>query len=177
MFDILDLLSTTKDFPITAPDRDPTGLLKSLNGVIAKSAAAGVTLAPAATALLQIGDQLTQQDGGTGGEKKKGKTKKINKSNLSDEIIKAFYFNVALLFRLYIEEQRNNGRLTTIRTTTYSEVNGLTGILVVNFMDRFGVKYTYDSETQKVLTSAFKRVKGLIEVIKPDGTTVYLFGR
>lgn len=177
MFDTLDLLSTTKGFPTNAPDRDPAGLLQSLNGIIASSAATGVTLAPAATTLLQIGEQLAQQDGEASGEKKNGKKKKINKSNLPDKMIKAFYFNVVLLFRIFVEEQRQKGRIRTVRAKEYAEINGLTGILVVNFMDQFGVRYTFNSEDQRVRTNGPRRVKGLIEVIKPDGTMVYIFGR
>lgn len=181
MFDTLDLFSTTKDLPTMAPGSDADGLLQAFNGVIASSAATGVTLAPAAAALLHIGDQLTRQDAETGGGKKsgkkKGKTKTINKSNLPDKTIRGFYFNVALLFRLTVEQRRRKGRLRSIRTTAYQEIVGLTGISGVNFEDTMGVKYTYNSENDRVLRSDFRRVKGLIEVIKPDGTRVYLFGR
>ena len=180
MFDTLDLLSTTKDFSGNPRGGDPDGLLRSFNGVIASSAASGVTLAPAAVALLQIGEQLTQQDGETSGGKKKGNKKqkaKNNKSNLADDVIKGFYFNLVLLFRLFIEEQRKNGRVRTIRAKQYFEVYGLTGILVVNFMDQAGTRYTYNSENQRILTTGLNRIRGLVEVVKPDGTVVYLFGR
>ena len=94
--------------------------LKSINGI------------GGATVNLHIGDQLTRQDAETGGGKKsgkkKGKTKTINKSNLPDKTIRGFYFNVALLFRLTVEQRRRKGRLRSIRTTAYQEIVGLTGI-------------------------------------------------
>lgn len=175
MFDTIELLKAATVCPANGSDDDPA---RAFSAILARSAAKNVTLAPAASALFALGEQLVQQDGADGKTKKDKKAKKLKKNTLVDDLTKSFYLEVVLAIRLFIEDSRRMGALVTVRTVKYMENTGLTGIAGVDFTDVNGIRYSFNSGDGKVRRSGgLKRLKCIIEVIKPDGTVVFIVGQ